>query len=120
MVIFNYTGHLVIGSAAGYYVAKSPILFMAVLIGALLVDIDHPQSTVGRYNPFVGFMKHRGHCHSILGTLLLALPFLLIQTEAIKGTDMYAMVTIGELSHLVGDKIYSWLPGKSEFKIKIW
>ena len=118
-VIFNYTGHLVIGSIVAYFIAHSPVLFMAVLIGSLLPDIDQRNSTLGRYNPFTPFMKHRGHCHSIVGLLIISIPFLLLTTDTIKGTDMYYMVVIGGLSHLFGDKLSSAMK-RQKFLIKIW
>lgn len=119
VIIFNYTGHLVLGGSIAYYLVDKPLLFAAVLIGSLWPDIDHPKSTVGRYNPFAPFMKHRGHCHSIIGILLLALPFFMITTKEVTGIEVYEMVVVGGMSHLVGDKISSALKGK-KFRIKVW
>lgn len=47
------------------------------VVGALLPDLDHPKSFLGKYNPFTGLMKHRGFTHTILGCSVLALPLYL-------------------------------------------
>lgn len=38
--------------------------YIVVAIGALLPDADIRWSPIGRYNPFVGLMKHRGKFHT--------------------------------------------------------
>ena len=75
-------------------------------------DIDHPQSILGSLNPFAKYMKHRGWTHTIIGCALLSLPFLLF--------DLWIFLStfIGCLSHLLGDKLYSFFPGKAPFYIK--
>ncbi len=113
-------GHIVVGGAfslaAGNVVpvTSASTALLAALVGSLLPDIDHPKSTLGRYNPVVGLMKHRGHTHSLIGIFILATPFLGLSNEA------YLFGVIGGFSHLIADKMYSWLPGHKEFRLKIW
>ena len=111
---FNFFGHTVLGTTAGLLLATTPIGFIAVVFGSLLPDIDHPNSTLGRYNPLTAWMKHRGHCHSIVGIALLALPFTYF------GTGIYTLAVIGSATHLLGDKFISWLPSKKRFRLKLW
>jgi membrane-bound metal-dependent hydrolase YbcI (DUF457 family) len=110
----NGTGHLLTGIAVAVCITHDPIYIASLSIGSLLPDIDVKTSTLGRFNPFVGFMVHRGHTHSIIGSLIVSAPFMLISPGA------YTMAFTGSMVHLYGDKIYSWLPKHSKFKIKIW
>jgi membrane-bound metal-dependent hydrolase YbcI (DUF457 family) len=110
MIIGLIAAFLLIGSGIEIGAAG----FWAVLFGSLLPDIDHRNSTLGKCNPFVGFMKHRGHCHSFIGILilsLLALPF---------GFYPFFMVLLGANLHLLGDKLNSYLPRKKQFILKTW
>lgn len=86
-----------------------------ILIGALLPDIDHPRSTFGRWNPFAKKMKHRGKTHTILGSLLLSLPFYYFG-----GWFSTLYVFIGCMSHLAADKWTSFFPRKKPFTIRLW
>ena len=48
------------------------IFFGLVLIGALLPDIDSPESKVGRHFKFIGrIFKHRGVFHSIITAVII-------------------------------------------------
>jgi inner membrane protein len=70
------------------------------VIGALLPDIDHPKSFIGRYNPFAYFMTHRGFTHTVLGCVVFALPFVTIGAGAV--------VFVGAMSHILTDWVSSW------------
>ena len=137
---FNALGHTVTGLILSILVVDTAmgaagILF--VLFGSLLPDIDHRNSTLGRFNPLTRIrwkkrkqptggkkrskkpeyhtlVKHRGKCHTVAGALLLSLPFLLL------GPLAFILVAYGALGHLVADKIHSWLPNKQKFRIKVW
>jgi membrane-bound metal-dependent hydrolase YbcI (DUF457 family) len=92
--------------------STQPIDILFIMIGSVLPDIDHRRSIVGRLNIFVGFMSHRGFCHTLVGCAVLALPFL-----CIPGAAPY--VFLGGVSHLFGDRLQSVLSSKM-FKIKGW
>jgi membrane-bound metal-dependent hydrolase YbcI (DUF457 family) len=107
--------HIILASAVGmaFAVGTGPLLCLA--FGSLLPDIDNRYSLLGRYNPFVGLMRHRGHCHSIIGIMLLSAPFLAF------GIYPAAFILTGSATHLIGDKAHSWLHRrKNKFKLKIW
>lgn len=110
----NATGHIITGAIVGASITRDPIEFIAIIFGSILPDIDIKNSTLGRYNPFVRFMVHRGHVHSLIGSLIISVPFILI------GNNVYIYAVIGCLVHITGDKLYSWLPRHSKFKLKIW
>jgi|GEM_PF-3113238 len=120
MVIpFNKKAHLTIGISIGILLALVfEHIFLHdvfyIIIGSLLPDIDHPRSTFGKYNPFVRFMKHRGKSHTIVGSLLLSLPMVII------GVDPFVFTFLGCLIHILSDKCYSFLPGKRKFSIRFW
>lgn len=124
MIIFNKKGHARIGVAGGMLAVGAsycvlgtfhPIWIIFILIGSLLPDIDHPNSTFGRYNPFTGLMKHRGKCHTIIGCMLLSSPFMLISLSA------FWCVLYGAILHLVSDKVYSLTsPRRRKYAIKLW
>lgn len=48
--------------ALGY---TAPECLILAAFGGLLPDIDHPKSALGHKNPFAGFLRHRGFCHSL-------------------------------------------------------
>lgn len=109
VVVFNYRGHLLIGFMSGLpFNLGENILF--VLLGSLLPDIDHPYSMFGRYNLLAkhGLTTHRGRCHTLIGCLLLSIPF------AIIGSFQY--VFIGCVSHILADWLHSW----GKFKIRLF
>jgi inner membrane protein len=102
--------HMVVGAAlwavaanlAGHSVVEPPAL-AAAAFGALLPDIDHPQSWAGRKMrvvsvPLAMIVGHRGITHSLLA-VAAALVIL-----ALMGTGwMAAPVVVGYLSHLLAD-----------------
>jgi len=114
VIIFNFLGHFIIGSTLGLIVAQNPLVFFCILFGSLLPDIDLRTSTLGRYNIFSRWMKHRGHCHSLFGILLLAFPFLLF------GVVVFEFIALGAVVHILSDKLISWFPRKQRFQLKIW
>ena len=119
VIVFNKQGHLIIGLLGGIallvFCTLSPVSLIFILLGSLIPDIDHWNSTLGRYNPFVRFMKHRGKCHTIIGCMLLSSPFILL------GLNAFLSVFYGAILHIIGDKIYS-MTGKKRrrFYIRIW
>lgn len=103
--------HVVIGAAA--WVAAAPMLhlppfdlrYLALAVaGALLPDIDHPQSWVGRRTrplstALAAMLGHRGVTHSALA--VLGLVALLAQAGERRG--VVAALAVGYLSHLAAD-----------------
>ena len=115
---FNVKGHIIVGLLLAPFVTHTGIGVVLILFGSILPDIDHPGSTIGRYNPlhFIrGAVKHRGKCHTLGGVVLLSLPFYLLD-----GWTTVGFVLIGAIGHLVADKVYSWFPKKRKFKLRIW
>lgn len=82
------------------------------VIGSLLPDIDHSRSILGRFNLFSCIMTHRGFSHTLIGCIVLSLPFLYIHGAA-------PYVFLGAISHIFGDRLQS-ATGTRMFKIKIW
>ena len=80
---------------------------------SLLPDIDHRKSLLGRFNllNYVGVMKHRGFCHTVLFVFICSLPFL-------KGHSFLVAFVAG-ISHLLADRFYSLFSG-SGWKIKFY
>ncbi|WP_237715575.1 MULTISPECIES: metal-dependent hydrolase [Pelosinus] len=112
MIIFNWAIHIIIGLFFSLEFAMQPMDILFIVIGSILPDIDHHRSMLGRLNIFVGFMSHRGFCHTLLGCAVLSIPFL-----CIKGAAPY--VFLGGISHLFGDALQS-IFGSKIFKIKGW
>jgi membrane-bound metal-dependent hydrolase YbcI (DUF457 family) len=117
----NANGHAIVGLV---FVVSAKVIapevvgaqeFVFTLFGSLLPDIDHTRSTLGRFNPFARWMKHRGKTHTLIGSILLCMPFLVFG-----GLLPFGFVLLGCVSHLVGDKLYSWLPRKKPFAIRLW
>jgi membrane-bound metal-dependent hydrolase YbcI (DUF457 family) len=88
-----------------------------LVFGSLLPDIDHKRSILGRYNLFahLRLCKHRGKCHTILGSLFLSLPFYVLG-----GIQGIIFTFVGSVGHLVADKLYSYGHKKKPFTIKVW
>jgi inner membrane protein len=71
------SGHLAFTPVALPSLLQKGIFYLLVLLGALLPDIDHPGSLLGRRCWFISYPLHRcfGHrsiTHSLLAVLLLA------------------------------------------------
>lgn len=80
--------------------------FGGVVLGALLPDIDHPSSTVGRplffiSKPLARITGHRTVTHSLLGLSLLLSCLYLTNSMTLFGKG----IACGVASHLVGDFI---------------
>lgn len=87
-----------------------------ILLGAILPDIDYPESILGKLNPFVwmGLMNHRGFSHTIPGML-----FFCSLAIYLFGWIYSASIAAGYLLHLISDtftpKGIKWLyPFKQE------
>jgi len=91
---------VVLGRVYGLDVA---IVLFAVL-GALLPDIDHPASKLGRYfKSLRWFAKHRGFFHSLFAAVLFTI-LIHLANESIGYPAYYAIAFfLGYLSHLVLD-----------------
>lgn len=99
--------HMLFGFLAGLFAIQllhpsNQILFIfLVVLGALLPDIDHPESKLGSRVRLIGKMfEHRGFFHSVFAVALFVFPFWYF-TQRIYA---YA-VLIGVLSHLLADVI---------------
>jgi inner membrane protein len=102
--------HMVIGAALWAVTARAagldpaePVALSVALAGALLPDIDHPQSWAGRKMrvisiPLSMLVGHRGITHSLLAVLagLAALAILGLNQPV-------APLVVGYLSHLLAD-----------------
>lgn len=87
-----------------------------ILLVSLLPDIDHPDATLGRYNPLArkGWVLHRGFTHSVIGIFVFPLPFFAL------GTYSYLLAVVGYAGHVLGDVLIGILPGKQTFRLRIW
>lgn len=104
--------HVVLGAALWAVTAKltgapaaDPQALAAAALGALLPDIDHPQSWAGRKMkpisvPLALVVGHRGVTHSLLAVLAC------LGVLAVMGLGWAAApVVLGYLSHLAGDAL---------------
>jgi inner membrane protein len=103
--------HVVVGLAAWSWAAPhlglpvlDPLALGSVAIGALLPDIDHPSSWVGRRLPMISrplaaMLGHRGVTHSLIA-VIACLVFL--RWEGVRRTVIDPLV-VGYLSHLAAD-----------------
>ena len=89
--------------AIPYLNPANQILFMAlVMMGALLPDVDHPKSKLGRNVKLIGYLfEHRGFFHSFL--MIPVIAFIIWHF-----TQSYVYIIplgVGYASHLVSDAI---------------
>jgi inner membrane protein len=103
--------HVVVGVAA--WLAAAPLLQLAparpahlafAIAGALLPDIDHPRSWVGRRarplsTVIAAGLGHRGITHSAIAVLALAA----LVAHAGGGRGVSSALAVGYLSHLAAD-----------------
>ena len=95
------------------------IILTCIVIGSLLPDIDHPSSKLGRYAyPLSAVVQHRGFTHSLISSLILPLPAILISTR------YYYALVVGYLLHLLADTLnpsgVMWLyPYKKKYSLKL-
>ena len=106
-----FHGHVLLGILAFLFTknlfsgGNQLIFFCLVLLGALLPDIDEPNSRINKWSGIIGkiigkLFKHRGFLHSILFFIIL---FLIIKYY-FSAYYAYAIV-IGYSAHVVGDGI---------------
>lgn len=94
------------------------LFLIAVAIGSLLPDIDHPQSIISRQIPIIGgiigrLVSHRGFFHSILGTVIVFSLLWVVRLDIaslFNATSetinlMWFGALIGYINHIVGDMI---------------
>ena len=80
------------------------------MIGALLPDIDHHKSKVGRKLPVISHIiswvfNHRGLVHSVIGMVVFT-AVALLATNALGGNSIYALWFLtGYASHLIVDSL---------------
>jgi len=103
--------HVVVGLAAWTWAAPhlgqpalDPFALSLTTIGALLPDIDHPSSWVGRHlrvvsRPLAAMIGHRGVTHSVVAVLAC---LLLLRWQGFHPATSDPLV-VGYLSHLVAD-----------------
>lgn len=98
--------HLITGLAAGYMIAGPDTnALLAAGVAALLPDIDHPNSYVGRKIPIIpGLIKitmgHRGPLHSLPAALLVSL------VVTVAGGPLLGIAAgVGYLAHILGDML---------------
>lgn len=107
--------------------AATVIGISGVAIGSLLPDIDEPNSYVGRRTKGVSHMTkaifgHRGFTHTLLATLLVFIPFILLMYPHLLGDGfehymaqstklttfflpLFYGIGIGYLFHILGDML---------------
>lgn len=138
------TGHIAVGAASYLYTAtflpghsifnNGPIIWFAglflTLLGALLPDVDHPESTVGKKIQIISYplslvFGHRGITHSLCA--VFAMLWLGYYFSAISVNEELAIIpciALGYLSHLFADSltpqgIRPFYPSKKRFCIPI-
>lgn len=115
MIGFTYGMALLPVVERGEYTPLQFVLLTSgLVIGSLLPDIDHPQSTISRKLPPAGWIasklvSHRGFFHSILGCVILfwlmVLPVGFFK-ELFQSDDPFHMaagLTIGYMFHIFAD-----------------
>ena len=119
---FGVSGHLTVGvllivAMEVMGLPMQALEVLCILFGSLLPDIDHPNSTLGRYNVLnrTRLFRHRGKCHTLIGSILLSTPFIFLG-----GLIPFLYVFVGCVGHLLADKLYSFGKKKKAFAIKIW
>jgi len=98
-----YRTHFVTGLAAGYLLSGSLEMSAISGVAALLPDIDHPGSYIGRKIPVIPTVLkwtvgHRGPFHSLAAALGAGIIALIVG-----GKVVGLAVLIGYLAHLLGD-----------------
>lgn len=95
--------HAAIGAMVGYQIADWPGAGIGA-IAALLPDIDHPQSLLGRRLWPVAWtinqvMGHRGALHSLAALLLVS------AAASVMLPDWWIVIAAGYASHLAADAL---------------
>ncbi len=106
------------------------LVFMAVLIGSVFPDIDHPRSSIAQQSYLMKgisravfiLSEHRGVVHSLLASLLLTAFLYSLLAEAGLGGTIALGFLFGYLTHLVGDSMTKggvrWLQPFSDRKLR--
>ena len=107
MAISHVVTSLAAWSVAAQYTSLEPTAggMLAVIAGALLPDIDHPKSWLGRRLWFISaplslMIGHRGLTHSLLAVIVLGGA---LTVYGSLGSYLVASVCIGYLTHMAGD-----------------
>lgn len=89
---------------------------LLVATGALIPDIDHPKSMLGQTIKPISmliyqFAGHRGPFHSLLftagiGYMLMGLNSFLVTIFPFLPLNMWALLILGTVTHLVGDMFF--------------
>ncbi|MBS7349461.1 MAG: metal-dependent hydrolase [Comamonas sp.] len=106
----NYRNHFYFGVACWLGCAPAlglrpdPINLSVAGMAALLPDIDHPQSKVGRWVPAVGqALTHRGLTHSFLALLVLAGVLWWLYGHYPQWLALWVAIGVGYGSGILGD-----------------
>lgn len=115
------TGHLLFSVSSLIFVHKLAItpefthgdwlhLLAGALLGALLPDIDHPSSHLGRLFRFISvpvcrLCGHRGFTHSLLAWLLIVLLSTQLPSSYWLSDALIQAFLLGYFSHLIGDML---------------
>ncbi|KRW83721.1 metal-dependent hydrolase [Marinobacter sp. P4B1] len=107
MAMSHVATSVVVWSLASEFTALEPTPggLIAVVLGSLLPDIDHPKSWLGRRLIFISgplslLIGHRGITHSLIATIALVVALL---WWGQLGGYLVASLCIGYLGHLAGD-----------------
>jgi len=98
----GYT-HLAIGLGAGLIMKDTLGTWGVIMtgLGSLLPDLDHPGSMLGRriFGISALGLKHRGWMHSLVGLIVFASLFMVIDPKFVPG------ITLGYFLHLLADTL---------------
>jgi len=106
------------------------LVFVAVLVGSIFPDIDHPRSSIARQSFLTqgisrvasSVSEHRGIFHSLVASIILTLPLYAILSYSGLAVAPALGFWFGYLAHLVGDSAtrggVKWLQPFSDWKLK--
>ncbi|MBR9703375.1 metal-dependent hydrolase [Candidatus Woesearchaeota archaeon] len=122
--ITHFVFGLFVGTGAHVLWGGDPFLtLVSAALGALLPDIDHPASFIGRrVKPVAWLARHRGFFHSLFGAAILTgLYEVILRTSGYVNTPLPAYFFAGFLSHLILDAstkegIQPFYPAKKKIK----
>ena len=104
--------HAIGGAALTYtlhklgYIHPSMADYIVTSAAALLPDLDHSSSVLGRRFKLFTFLKHRGLTHSLLGIALLYFILNGIQTYVYQPIEPYInYILLGCISHVLLDML---------------
>jgi len=83
-------------------IATNITIFLFVVLGGVMPDIDHPKSKLGRKIKIIGFLfEHRGFFHSFIA--LLGFSFIIYNLTA--SWNYFSAFFVGYLAHIVLDSL---------------